>query len=70
MLGSFEIYQIEIPKIVHFFLNILMCCKQQGVKGGGKMDRADFQLKKSGQSVSLFGTRYGLNGLNIAKARL
>ena len=31
------------------------------------MDRTDFQLKISGQSVSLFGTPYGLNGLNIAK---
>ena len=31
------------------------------------MDRADFQLEKAGQSVSLFGTPYGLNGLNIAK---
>ena len=50
-----------------FFLNILVGGKQQDVKRGGKMDRADFQLEKAGQSISLFGTPYGFNGLNIAK---
>ena len=71
MLGSFEIYQIETPKIVHFFLKYFwIAANNRVLKGGGKMDRADFQLKKSGQSVSLFGTPYGLNGLNIAKSHL
>ena len=72
MLGSFEMYQIETPKIVHFFSLIFWCAANNRVlKGGGKIDRADFQFKKkAGQSVSLFGIPYGLNGLNIAKVSM
>ena len=58
MLGSFEIYPIETPKIVHFFLNILVCCKQQGVKRGRQNG-----VKKSRAECSLFGTPYGLTSL-------
>ena len=49
MLGSFEIYQTETPKIVLFFLNILVCCKQQGVKRGRQNGQGGFPVKKAGQ---------------------
>ena len=56
-----------------FPLNLMCWCavNKRLLNGGGKMDRADFQFKKkqqkTGQSVSLFGTPYGLHGLNISK---
>ena len=59
--------QSDTPKIVHFFLNMLVCCKQQGVKRWRQNGQGGFSVKKAGQSVSLFGIPYGLNGLNIAK---
>ena len=55
----------EMPKI--FFLNMLVCCKQQDVERWKQNVQGGFPVQKAGQSVSLFGTPYGLNGLNIAK---
>ena len=70
-LGASKCIRLRHLKLCIFFflfLNILVCCKQQGVKRWRQNGRGGRPVKKkNGKSISLFGTPYGLNGLNIAK---